>query len=213
MTPETVGVFAAIVFLLIAVVGGGFTVRELSVPTVPTWGRFVAAVLGVLFAVPFAMSLTNTGDGDRATLVEFAGADEQTSDGPSPRGAAGQIYRDDQPETSPESLTLVEVEATAENAEPKVNDRITVTYSLENAGDAPFRLASTFVGARGPGDQWADFGEGNVGHVLQPGGRLTVQSSKIVDEPGMWTFWPCYTFGDEGFCPDEWKAFEVTVAP
>ena len=47
MSSDTIGLLAASVFLLIAVVGGGFTIKELSVPTVPTWARVVAGVLGV----------------------------------------------------------------------------------------------------------------------------------------------------------------------
>lgn len=62
MTSDTVGLLAAVVFLLIAVVGGGFTVKELSVPVVPTWARIVAGLLGVLFAVPFVVGLVGFDD-------------------------------------------------------------------------------------------------------------------------------------------------------
>ena len=34
---------------MIAVVGGGFSVREIKIPDVPTWGRLIAAALGLAF--------------------------------------------------------------------------------------------------------------------------------------------------------------------
>lgn len=208
MSSDTIGLLAASVFLLIAVVGGGFTVKELSVPTVPTWARVVAGVLGVLFAVPFALNLVDSDDAGVLAAGTAGGSDEVIA--PSVGGTV-QIHQDSQPDTSPESISLVEVVATAPSGEPTVMDRVTVTFTFENAGDVPVTLDNTFVGARGPGDEWADFGEGHYGAVLQPGEQLTVTSGKIVDGPGIWTFWPCYQVGD-GLCPDEWRAFEVAVA-
>lgn len=81
MTSVTVSMLAAAVFLLIAVVGGGFTVKELSVPAVPTWGRIVAGLLGVLFAAPFVVG-----------LFGFADDADEASDRP---GAAGEVESTD----------------------------------------------------------------------------------------------------------------------
>jgi hypothetical protein len=49
MTVAVVALSAGILFLLIAVVGGGFSVREIKIPDVPTWGRLIAAALGLAF--------------------------------------------------------------------------------------------------------------------------------------------------------------------
>lgn len=35
------------IFLLIAIVGGGFTAKELAVPKVPTWARVASSIVGV----------------------------------------------------------------------------------------------------------------------------------------------------------------------
>ena len=53
MEPHTVELLAALLFLLIALVGGGFTIKELSMPSVPGWARIVAALLGVFFIAAF----------------------------------------------------------------------------------------------------------------------------------------------------------------
>jgi hypothetical protein len=45
----TVGLIAGALFLLISIAGGGFTIRELQVPVVPTWARLASAFVGVLF--------------------------------------------------------------------------------------------------------------------------------------------------------------------
>jgi len=213
MSSDAVGLLAASLFLLIAVVGGGFTIKELSIPTVPIWARFIAAMLGVLFAVPFVLNLTGSeSDVDRASVGAPAGGQ-----GPAAGAAAGgqvTIYADDQPETSPQSIRLLEVQATSDRREPTVSDRVTVTFSIENVAEVPFELGSTFVGARAPGDVWRDFGHGNVSQVLEPGEKLTVRSSIIVDAAGTWKFWPCFDFEHDGvddYCPDEWKGFEVAV--
>lgn len=209
MSSDTVGLLAASVFLLIAVVGGGFTVKELSVPTVPTWARFVAGVLGVLFAVPFALDLVGSDDAGVVAAGTTGGSDQVIA--PSAGGDV-RIHHDTRADTSRESIRLVEVEATAPRMGPHVMDNLTVTFTIENAGDAPIDLESTYVAARAPGDRWSDFGEGNFGALLRPGERLTVSSVKTVDASGIWTFWPCYEVSGNS-CPPEWRAFPVPVAP
>src|SRR6266581_8606178 len=57
MSPQTLGLLGSVLFLLIAVVGGGFTAREVTIPKVPSWARVAAAIVGVLFSVPFFLSL------------------------------------------------------------------------------------------------------------------------------------------------------------
>jgi hypothetical protein len=212
MTSDTIGLLAATLFLLIAVVGGGFTIKELSIPKVPNAARVLAGLLGVLFAVPFVLSLARPdGDAEEPSTVQLQAA--QPSGEPQ-GGDQVTLWADDQPDTSADSIRLLELEATSADSEPAVGDRITIMFSFQNVAQTPLELAYTFVGARSPADEWSDFGEGNQSRVLQPGETLSVRSSLIPDEPGPWKFWPCYTLqrnGEEHSCPDEWRAFPVNV--
>jgi hypothetical protein len=212
MTSDTIGLLAAILFLLIAVVCGGFTIKELSIPKVPKAARLLAGLLGVLFAVPFVLSqATPDGAAEEPSTVRLSAA--QASGDPQ-GGDQVTIWADDQPDTSTDSIRLLTLEATSADSKPAVGDRITITFSIQNVAEGPLKLADTFVGARSPADEWSDFGEGNQSRVLQPGETLSVRSSLNPDEPGPWKFWPCYTVwrdGEEHSCPDEWRAFPVNV--
>jgi hypothetical protein len=214
MTTDAIRLLAAVLFLLIAVVGGGFTIKELSIPKVPNAARIAAGLLGVLFAVPFVLGQTGPdATTDRRSPVRLAAAG--SSEGAPDRGPF-VLWDEDQPDTTADGVRLLELEATSPSAEPAVGDRITIAFSLENVGGTPLELASTFIGARSPDDAWRDFGEGNQARTLEPGASLTVRSSIIPNEPGTWRFWPCYTLmrgGEERFCPDEWRVFPVEVRP
>jgi hypothetical protein len=54
MTPQTLELLSGIVFFFVAIVGGGFTVKEIEVPKVPTWGRCILATMGLLLIVVFS---------------------------------------------------------------------------------------------------------------------------------------------------------------
>jgi hypothetical protein len=43
-----IGLTFGAIFLLIAIIGGGFTAKEITVPKVPTWARLAAGIVGVL---------------------------------------------------------------------------------------------------------------------------------------------------------------------
>jgi hypothetical protein len=49
MDPITILLLAGVVFLLIAVVGGGFEIKEIKIPVVPKWARIVSGLLGAIF--------------------------------------------------------------------------------------------------------------------------------------------------------------------
>ncbi|MCA1602850.1 MAG: hypothetical protein LC776_14870 [Acidobacteria bacterium] len=57
MAAETIALIAGAAFILIAIIGGGFTVKELTIPAVPWRGRLTSGIVGVLF---IAYSLTVT---------------------------------------------------------------------------------------------------------------------------------------------------------
>ena len=71
---NTVELLAALLFLLIALVGGGFTIKELSMPSVPGWARIVAALLGVFFAAAFLGFASADVSSDAAAVVSSVDA-------------------------------------------------------------------------------------------------------------------------------------------
>jgi hypothetical protein len=214
MTSDTIGMLAAAVFLLIAVVGGGFTVKELSVPAVPTWGRIVAGLLGVLFVVPFVLGLFGIDDdADKASDGPEAAGEVESGD-PSGEGSV-RLCCDGPFQPSEESIRLLEVVATSDRPEPVVGDRITVSFTIQNVGQEPFLLTETFVAARDPDDANGDFGHGNGSYVLEPAESVTTTGSRLVNQPGTWQFTPCYAFEQDGkqhYCPMSWNTFPVLVS-
>jgi|SRR6185437_7564642 hypothetical protein len=61
--PGAVGLTFGGLFLLIAVVGGGFTAKELTVPKVPTWARVTSAIVGAFLLVAAFYSMVAVHDG------------------------------------------------------------------------------------------------------------------------------------------------------
>jgi hypothetical protein len=49
LTPQTFELLAGVIFLFVAVIGGGITAKEVTIPSVPMWGRCAAAVVGLAF--------------------------------------------------------------------------------------------------------------------------------------------------------------------
>ena len=49
MSEVTVGLLVGALFILIGLVGGGFTVREIQIPVVPNWTRVASIFVGILF--------------------------------------------------------------------------------------------------------------------------------------------------------------------
>jgi hypothetical protein len=196
MAPETVSLVASVMFLLIALVGGGFSARELVIPRIPNWARVVSALLGIAFALPALWPPDSTLVGSQA---------RETT-----------IYLDTYEDTSSEKLRLSSLEARSVRNPPSVGDRITIIFTLTNVGRKSFPLVATFVAAHDPTENSRSFGISNPHATLAPNARVTVKTSVIPDSAGSWSFWPCYAFeknGQETYCPNEWKAFPVSVQP
>jgi hypothetical protein len=49
LTTQTFELLAGVIFLFVAVIGGGITAKEVTIPSVPMWGRCAAAVVGLAF--------------------------------------------------------------------------------------------------------------------------------------------------------------------
>ena len=68
MSPEAVALLGGLLFLLIAIVGGGFTAKEISLPGVPGWARVASLALGLALVVPyFLQTLRSDETGSRDT--------------------------------------------------------------------------------------------------------------------------------------------------
>ena len=208
MAPDTIALLAGVVFLLIAVVGGGFSVERLQIPTVPRWSRVVAGVVGVAFIAGFLVSSLQDPraptPGSSTSLQSPAAA----SSGPAGDETV-ELFRFAGPERSPDGVELRDFVLTAGRSEPMVGDVITARFTLRNGTRQPIRL-STFVAARSPRGDHEDTGE-SAARRLSPGEDLPTMASLTVDSTGSWSFWPCYGLGS-GECPDEWQLHQVTVA-
>ncbi|MCA1602849.1 MAG: hypothetical protein LC776_14865, partial [Acidobacteria bacterium] len=113
---------------------------------------------------------------------------------------------------SNDNVRVSGLRAISEHNPPQVNDRIKIQFrlGLREGAVEPVVLGYTFTGARNPANANKDFGEGNYEKILTPHESLDIESSILVTEEGVWSFWPCYAIGNT-FCPDEWRAFQVAV--
>ena len=206
MSVEVVALGGGIFFLVVAIIGGGFAIREISLPRVPSWARVASGVSGILLLLPFMLALlrggmvNDTGSGSRTD----AGSDHQP-----PRQATSGIELDTEPETTGDHVKLTELAASVRNDPPRVGDTVTVTYSLTNVGQGRLEFENTFVGARDPGNKHADAEDGNESRTVAPGETIRAQGKVFLNNPGTWTLWPCYVLTGDQFCPDKWKAFSV----
>jgi hypothetical protein len=199
---EQIALLAGVLFILIAVVGGGFTVREIKIPKVPGWARLVSLVVGLAFIGPFLY----------AGVVRGPAPPERAADA----DGASVIYADNEPDRSRHGLMLTQLVVRAPNAPPRVGDAITVEFALKNVGAQPITFSESFVAARSPADENRDFGYGHQGLALALNETVKVKANLIVDAAGAWSFWPCYILADgsddeDAYCPDRWRAFSVTV--
>jgi hypothetical protein len=196
MDYQTTTLLVGVLFLLMAIVGGGFTAREVTVPPLPRWARIVSAVLGIAFLLLFA-SLTFAASPLNLPLFE-----------------TGFSYTDNSPDTNPQNIAFVRLEARAQHNPPRVKDSIQVKFSIRNAGSTPLQLDSgTFLSARSPDGRIVFVPRQYPGRTIQPGEVLETDTSVKVDSSGQWLLGPCYKLMDSqgGFCPSEWKSFVVNV--
>lgn len=204
MTVETIALIVGGAFILIAVIGGGFTIQEFTMPAIPWKGRLASGIIGTLF-VTYSLAIT--------LFFPLPGESPPNAGGPPPNaGGEATIYTDDLPSVSNDNVRVSGLRATSEHDPPQVNDRITIQFRLGPGVGAvePVALGYTFIGARNPANANKDFGEGNYEKILTPHKSLLIESSILVTEEGVWSFWPCYAIGNT-FCPDEWRAFQVAV--
>jgi hypothetical protein len=204
MSVEVLALGGGILFMLVAIVGGGFVIREIAMPRVPHWARVASGVVGLLLLLPFMLALLRGGESGDAT--PSANSSPQL---PSPERTEGGIEVDAKPAISGDRIELRGLAAAARTNPPQVGDTVTVSYSLTNVGEEDIQIGFTFVGGRNPADDRRDSEEMNQGRMLKPGETVQAEGRILLDGAGPWTLWPCYTLSHDRYCPDKWKAFSV----
>lgn len=225
MDSDVIALLGGLLFLLLALVGGGFSIKEISMPKIPAMARAACLVVGVvLVLLAFVPSLrddpTQLADDDVAAEPASTNGSLDTTAGStgSPSVDAGAVVLWEDPDPSVAENDGIEVSglrATGDQEPPNVDDQIEIEYTLRNVGSNPVTFNFTFTGVRGPGDRWADTGEDNNGATVQPGEALSISHPILLDAAGAWMIWPCYQVrtadGSPSECPDEWNRFFVTV--
>lgn len=211
MTLQGIVFIAGAVFILIAIIGGGFTIKDLKFPAVPKSGRIGSGIVGVIFIFyAFLMSPTSTNLPPRDPRLP------PSSGSP----AMPILHEEDQPYESNrgDGIEVSKLIARGEHEPLQLDDLITVQYTLQNIGEIPITLEYIFVGGLDPEkDKYnlPGLGEFEVNETLQPGEEYSFEKSSTLPETGVWTLFPCYrTAGApplEGYCPDLWRSFPVKV--
>jgi|LGOV01.1.fsa_nt_gb hypothetical protein len=189
LTPETILLLAGIIFILIAIVGGGFEIGGIKIPTVAKWARIVSGFLGVVFCGLFIIITINSNNDSDGEKI---------------------IYQDRVPDVSIHGFKLIEVVAKCVHNPPRINDRITVEFRLQNVSNNPIKVLETFVVGRDPDGNNKDFAHSNEEKIIQPSERIETKDSIIVNVPGEWRFGPSYHLENDIY-PGEWRRFSVSV--
>jgi hypothetical protein len=225
MSPEAVALVGGLLFLLIAIVGGGFSAKEVMIPGVPRWARIASLALGLALVVPyFSQALRSdktrspeTGSPasiklSSASASPSASISSSSSPSPSPEGVIHDARN--RHDVSPDGLEVSGLIGTSAKSHPVVGDSIEVEFTLRNVGSTAVKLDETFVGVRTPDNENGDFGNSSERAVLKPHQALTINGSRVFDAAGVWKIFPCYALaarGEPKYCPDEWRAFQVLV--
>jgi hypothetical protein len=116
--------------------------------------------------------------------------------------------------TSPDGLQLTNFSITPTQA--TVGTTVRVTFALKNTTTQPITFSpefGVFVGARWNSTSDAnnrDFGHRYKGTVVQPGARVVVKATRILDAAGTWRFWPAYNVNGH-WGPFRWNEITVQV--
>lgn len=206
MSPEAVALLGGLLFLLIAIVGGGFTAKEISLPGVPGWARVASLALGLALLLPYFVQNLRSDETRSPGAVSAAAFDLPS---PSPDGVLEDAR--DRRDVSPDGIEVSGLMATSAGSRPGVGDSVDVEFTLRNVGQEAIALDDAFVGVRTPDDENGDFANSDRRAVLKPHQAVTVSGSRVFDAAGTWTIFPCYELSTGEYCPSEWRAFQVLV--
>jgi hypothetical protein len=208
MSEETIALTMGSLFLLIAIVGGGFSIERAQIPQVPTWARVVSSVVGASFLAFFAYATLGGTDVTPAVdrAPESVGEPPVTPEAPPP---ADGIHRDAGPHATSSGIELSDLVASWQDP-LVVNDTLSVAYRLTNTSASPVEVEYFFVGVRDPADTNRDKELGQP-MTLVPGDSIDLQTTLLLDQEGVWSIWPCFGLAGGTECPDTWRAFELAV--
>ena len=205
MDQKTIELLAAIFFILIGVVGGGFVIKEIQIPSVPPWARIVSGFLGLIFlCIYFVDDHKIAGLKGKEIIVD----DRKIEDLKGKR----IIYSYEDSNISPHGFKLINVSAKCIHNPPQINDSIEVGFTLQNINKKSMRVLETFIVGRDPDGNNRDFGYSHENKIIQPNEIIKTEGNIIVDAPGVWKFGPSYEL-DKDIYPGEWQRFAVRVAP
>jgi hypothetical protein len=207
MSPEAVALLGGLLFLLIAIVGGGFTAKEISLPGVPGWARVASLALGLALVVPYVAQSLRSGETGSPETVSAASIDLPAR---SPDGVIKDARN--RRDVSPDRIEVSGLVATSAKSHPVVGDSVDVEFTLRNVASEAVALDDAFVGVRTPDSENGDFANSDRRTVLKPHQTLTVNGSRVFDAAGTWTIFPCYELSTGEYCPSEWRAFQVLVS-
>jgi hypothetical protein len=207
MSPEAVALLGGLLFLLIAIVGGGFTAKEISLPGVPGWARIASLALGLALLLPYFVQALRS---DKPRSPEAVSAAAINLPPPSPDGVIKDARN--RRDVSPDGIEVSRLIATSAESHPAVGDSVDVEFTLRNVGSEAVALDDAFVGVRTPEDENGDFANSDRHAVLKPQQALTINGSRVFDAAGTWTIFPCYQLSTGEYCPSEWRAFQVLVS-
>jgi hypothetical protein len=199
MTGEPFLLYAGVVFLLIALVGGGFSVKEVKLPPVAGWARLLAGLLGAAFVLLYFLPLDDDPDGDQA-------------------GGPYTLHRQEVGALGVDGLQVLDFVVTSPRREPRVGDTLTLTFTLRavETPAAPTRLVGTYVSTEAPSGENLDFGWSRTDLELVEGASLTGMHQATLPQAGTWTLWPCYALdlpggeGEDVWCR-RWNAIDLVV--
>lgn len=222
MNSDVVALLGGLLFLLLALVGGGFTIKEISMPTIPSTARAACLVVGVALVVLSFVPSLRDGYAPAADDGPTTGNVGTTaSSGDSSQPGSGEFVVRDRPEpvlAQEDGIEVLDLVATGPQKPLLVGDVLTVRYTLRNAGSSPFTFAEVFTGTippEGVDEDPPDAGHDNQGRVLAPGESLHIEHLVTLYGAGTWTIWPCYEKqnpdGSISWCPDTWNHFFATV--
>ncbi len=205
----TILILGGLLFILIAIIGGGFSIKEITIPKIPKWMRVLSFLVGLgLIYISFFSPIP-------PSQPPQPTQSPQPTQPPQPTNNI--IYSDYEVDTTVHNIRLLQLIATNVNNPPQVNDRITIEFTLQNVGENPIKFLNTFVVARNPFGENKDFGSSNQGKTIQPHEKINTKASIIVDNKGIWEFGPCYSLDipeirdENNLCPSGWRRFQVVV--
>lgn len=200
MTPETVALAAGILFLLIGVVGGGFSVEKAQIPQVPTWARVVSSLIGLAFLGAFVYTSLPEPDDDATGTREA----ERTE------GADVVLHEDPGPAlATTDGIEVSQILVTGKDPTP-VGASVVIAYRLTNRALSAVEFDSAFIGVRDPDNGNRDE-EVDAGFSLRPRESIDLRQTLLLDRGGEWTIWPCYNLVSGTSCPDDWRSFPLSV--